>query len=95
MDDTKKMLQTIIKGQSAMKSELLREIQKVDQKVGRLEEKVDGLDKKIDKVEHKLTERIDRLGLQLARLEDDAPTRNEFEDLEKRVARIENKTSLN
>jgi peptidoglycan hydrolase CwlO-like protein len=95
MDDTKKMLHAIINGQSAMQSELLGEIQKVDKKVDQLEEKVGGLSKKVDQAEKRLTVRIDKLGLQLARLEDDAPTINEFEDLEKRVEGIEKKTSLN
>ncbi|QQG41660.1 MAG: hypothetical protein HYV90_05930 [Candidatus Woesebacteria bacterium] len=33
--------------------------------------------------------RIDKLGLQIARLEDDAPTVEEFEDLEKKVVKIQ------
>jgi len=84
MDDTKKMLQAIINGQSAMKSELLAKIDGVDKKV-------DSLDKKIDKVEKNLTERIDKIGLQLASLEDDAPTLDEYDNLEKRVGKLEQK----
>ncbi|MEK7188856.1 MAG: hypothetical protein AAB685_03325 [Patescibacteria group bacterium] len=34
-------------------------------------------------------ERIDKIGLQLANLEDDSPTVDEFDDLEKRVSRLE------
>ena len=34
-------------------------------------------------------ERIDKLGMQLAELEDDAPTIDEFEKLEKRVSTLE------
>lgn len=34
-------------------------------------------------------ERIDKIGLQLANLEDDSPTIDEFDDLEKRVSRLE------
>lgn len=67
MNDTQKMLQAIINGQSTLKQELLSKIDKVDKKV-------DGLDVKLDKVEKNLTERIDKLGKQLAYLEDDAPT---------------------
>ena len=33
--------------------------------------------------------RIDKLGMQLANLEDDAPTIEEFDDLEKRVTKLE------
>ena len=82
MDDTKKMLQAIINGQSAMKSELLT-------KIDALDNKVDNLDHKIDKVDKKLTERIDKIGLQLASLEDDTPTREEFAALETRMGKVE------
>ena len=95
MDNTQKMLRAIINGQSAMKSELLGEIRKVDKKVDSLEGKVDALDKKIDQVEQRLTARIDKLGLQIARLEDDAPTIEEHNELEKRVTKIEQKIATN
>lgn len=84
MDDTKKMLRAIINGQSAMKQELLTEIKKV----------------KTDVVEHrqetkmgfeKVNSRIDKLGKSLAYLEDDAPTREEFDNLEGRVDGLEEK----
>ena len=78
MNDTKKMLQAIINGQSAIKQELSGKIDKVDQKVDRLSEK-------LDKVEKNLTGRIDKLGKQLAYLEDDTPTREEYDKLEQRV----------
>lgn len=91
MDDTKNMLQAIINGQSAMKEELLSKISSVDSKVGSLDEKVNKLDKKVDNVEKNLTKRIDKLGLQIARLEDDAPTRDEFDGLEERVVQVEQK----
>lgn len=48
MNDAGKMFRTIINGQSAMKSELLTGINKVDNKVEHLDQKVDKLDKKID-----------------------------------------------
>ena len=86
MDKTQKMLQAIINGQSAMKSELLGEIRKVDKKV-------DSLDKKIDQVEKTLTERIDKIGLQVANLEDDTPTREEYNELVKRVTKVEQKVT--
>lgn len=34
--------------------------------------------------------RIDKIGLDLAQLSDDAPTIKEFDDLEKRVSKLEN-----
>jgi len=88
MDDTKKMLRTIINGQSLMKSELLNKIDMVDKK---LDEKFGSLDKKINGVEERLTKRIDKLGKSLAYLEDDAPTREEHDELEKRVKKVEQK----
>jgi len=87
MDDTKKMFRAIINGQSSMKSELL-------QKIGVVDKKVDKLDEKIGKVEKNLTERIDKIGLQVARVEDDTPTRDEFDDLEVKVKKVEQKTAL-
>lgn len=41
------------------------------------------------KTEGRLTGRIDKLGMQLASLEDDAPTIEEFDDMEKRVTKLE------
>lgn len=82
MDDTKKMLRAVINGQSAMKSELITKIDSVDKKVDKLDNKIDG-------VEKRLAQRIDKLGRSLAYLEDDAPTRDEFDDLTGRVDKIE------
>jgi hypothetical protein len=52
-------------------------------------EKVDTIDKKVDGVSSvvvKNGERLDKLGLELAKLQDDAPTIEEFA---KRVSRLE------
>ena len=78
MNDTQKMLQAIINGQSAIKQELSGKIDKLDLKV-------DKLDEKLDEVEENLTSRIDKLGKQLAYLEDDTPTREEYDELEEKV----------
>ena len=56
MDDTQKMLQAIVNGQSSFRQEVLG--------------------------------KIDKLGRQLAYLEDDTPTREEFDHLGKRVDKI-------
>lgn len=77
MPDTK-MLQAIINGLRALEEMLMGEIGKVRSDVKRVEVKVDKNGKRIDKV-----------GLQIAYLEDDAPTREEFDDLEKRVKKVE------
>lgn len=86
MNDTQKMLQIIINGQSTFRQEVLSKIDRVNKRVDALGER---LESKIDSVEKKLTERLDKIGRQLAYLEDDAPTREEFDNLERKVNEIE------
>jgi hypothetical protein len=86
MDDTKTMFRAILNGQSAMKAELLTEIRKVDEKIEKLDKR---LSTRLTEVETNLTNRIDKLGLQLAKLEDDSPTRGEFEGRDERVEKLE------
>ena len=86
MDETKKMLQAIINGQSAMKSELLGEIRKLDKK---FDLRIDLLAKETKEGFEKLTERVDKIGLQVARWEDDTPTRAEFDDVNSRLKKLE------
>ena len=74
MSDTK-MLQAILDGQSSIREGMEDGFGKVN--------------KRIDKLENKLTQRIDKIGKQVAFLEDDAPTRDEFDDLEERVVHLE------
>lgn len=50
---------------------------------------INKIDLKIDGVEERLTKRIDKLGLQIANLEDDTPTIEEFDKLERRVSKVE------
>jgi len=90
MSDTK-LLQAILDGQRAIKEELKGDIAQVGKDIAGVKEDIRGLDKKLEKTENKLTERIDKLGLQIARLEDDAPTIDEFEKLIRRVTKLENK----
>jgi DNA repair ATPase RecN len=63
-------------------------------------DKVTSIDSKVDKGFRELKEdvvknrkRIDKLGLQLAELEDDAPTREEHDELEGRLDKLENLTT--
>lgn len=88
MDDVKQMFRKIINGQSAMKSELITRINKVDEK---LTGRVDSLQKEMRGGFKKVNERLDKIGLQAARLEDDTPTVEEFDKLEKRVTKVEQK----
>lgn len=93
MDATQKMLQTIINGQSTIKSELLGEIKKVNNKIDRLETEMKKGFKDVGEKLIKLTKRVDNIGLQLARLEDDTPTIEEFDALERRVSELEEKSA--
>jgi len=79
-----KMLRAVINGQSSMKQELLGKINGVDKKVDKLAGEVKEGFKKVNK-------RIDKLGAQLAYLDDDAPTREEHEELEERVTKVEHR----
>ncbi len=94
MNDTQKMLRTIINGQSSFRQEVLGKIDKLDQKLsGKIDIVEEKLTEKIDKVDINLTKRIDKIGKHLAYLEEDVPTREEFDQLEKRVTKIEPKTT--
>lgn len=44
-------------------------------------------------MEERLTKRIDKVGLAVARLEDDTPTIEEFDTLGKRVTKVEKAVS--
>lgn len=70
-DNSTKMLQKVLEGQTAIRKDIKK------------------IDLKIDGVEERLTKRIDKIGLQVANLEDDAPTIEEFDKLEARVKKVE------
>lgn len=86
MDDVKKMFRTLVNGQSAMKQELLREIKKVDKK---LSGRIDSLSNKTEQGFKEVNKRLDKIGKSVAYLEDDAPTVDEFDKIEKRVKKLE------
>ncbi len=88
--ETKKIIleesRKIINGQSSLKSELLGEIGKLRNEMSKgFEEQK----QKTDQLDKKLTKRINTIGLQIANLEDDTPTRDEYDKLEKRVENLE------
>lgn len=56
-----------------------------------LEKKVGDGNKELKEEILKNRERIDRLGMDLAALSDDAPTVEEFDELDKRVCKLEKK----
>lgn len=85
-DQIIKMLRAIANAQSSLKQELLTEMKNGFNQVN----------KRIDKLELKVIKngkRIDKLGKSLAYLEDDAPTREEHDKLEKRVTKIEHQVT--
>lgn len=64
-------------------------LQPILDKVSSIDKKVDKGFKNVDMRFDETNKRIDKLGMQLASLEDDAPTIEEFDDLEKRVTKLE------
>lgn len=83
-DETQSMLKAILNSHASFRQEFLS-----SQAV--LTKRFDQVDRKIDGVEERLSKRIDSAGKQLAYLEDDAPTGQEFDGLEKRVEKLERK----
>ena len=72
MNDANKMLRAIINGQSALKEELLKKIDRLDRKLRQdFGKRFDILEKKVDEN----TGRLDKIGKQVAFLEEDAPTK--------------------
>lgn len=89
-DDTQQMLRAIINGQSHFRQEVLRKIDRLDEKLTKRIDQVDErLAGRIDSVEKNLSERLDKIDRQLAYLEDDTATREEFDELGKRVDKLE------
>lgn len=93
MEEIKEMLKAVINGQHALRSELFGEVSKMKKETrGAInalrQEMKDGFEK-IDERFDGIDERLDKQGRQLAYLEEDAPTREEFADLESRVDKLE------
>ena len=76
--NTEKIIQAVANGLSTLRMEMLQGFKKVHERIDKLEITLNG---RIDGVE----ERLDIIGKQVAYLEDDAPTREEFDTLEKKV----------
>ena len=64
-------------------------LQTILDKVSSVDNSVSTLDKKVDEGFQRVNERLDKIGLAVAHLEDDTPTIEEFDNLEKRVGRLE------
>lgn len=76
-----KMFRTVVNDLSTLRMEMLKGFKEVNKKIDDLDIQ---LNKRIDDVE----ERLDKIGKQVAYLEDDAPTREEFENLERKVNKL-------
>lgn len=59
-----------------------------------IREDIKRLESKVDQGFKNVNERIDNVGLSVANLEDDAPTVEEFDHLEKRVGKLEQQFAL-
>lgn len=95
MNDTQKMLKILINGQSSLRQDLTIGLKKVSDRIDKFEKQINKkIDEKVDNLEKRLTERIDKIGLAEAELEEDTPTREEFDGLEKRVSKVEVKVAL-
>jgi hypothetical protein len=86
MNEFKKMLTAMVNGQAAFRAEMRKRFDELDKK---FDTRINNLEQKVDKGFGEVHERLDKIGLQVARLEDDAPTREEHVVLEKRVVKIE------
>jgi predicted nuclease with TOPRIM domain len=94
-DTSLKILQMVLNGQNSMKADMMCEFKKVREEIQDSEKR---LGNRIDGVEINLTKlinRVDKLGLDLAKLSDDAPTIKEFDDLVSRVNNLQSKIALN
>jgi BMFP domain-containing protein YqiC len=86
MDEIKEMLRAVINGQHALRTEFNAGFAESDKKIETLRKE---LQKEMREGFDAVNERLDKQGKQLAYLEDDAPTREEFDDLKKRVEKLE------
>lgn len=88
-----KILQAILDGLNQLREDFKRLEKMVDDVDEKLSNKIDSVEEillaRTDKLDQNLTARMDKLGLQIAALEDDAPTNEAFDKLEKRVTKLE------
>ncbi len=68
-------------------------LQAILNRLNQIGEDLNGFKNEVYKRFDRVDERINKLGLQIANLEDDSPTIEEFDHLEKRVGKLE-KTSV-
>lgn len=64
-------------------------LQAILDKVSNLESRGNSNHRELKEEIKKVHDRLDKIGLQLANLEDDAPTIEEFDNLEQRVVKLE------
>ncbi len=86
MDEVKEMIRAVINGQSAMRQEFEKRFDEVDKRF-------DQIEMKMDKRFKEVKDRLDKQGRHLAYLEDDAPTREEYDGLDNRLTKVEKKAA--
>ena len=84
MNDIKSMLRAVINGQSAMKEELMAMIDRNSVDIRKLGRDMNSGFQEVNK-------RLDRQGKSIAYLEDDAPTKKDFDELVEVVDTIKQK----
>ena len=80
---------------------ILEKVNSIDERVNSIDNRVDSTEKKMDRGFDEVKvmisengERIDKIGLQLAKLEDDAPTIEDHEELEGRLEKLERQATI-
>ena len=76
-------------------------VDSIDSRVSSIDNRVDSTEKRMDRGFDEVKvmisengERIDKIGLQLAKLEDDAPTIEDHEELEGRLEKLERQATI-
>jgi hypothetical protein len=87
--DIQKMLKALVKGQAELSNKIDGVYSGLSLEIYELNKKVDSLTKETHKGSKEVNGRIDKLGKSLACLEDDAPTREEFDNLETKATKVE------
>ena len=96
MSDTK-IIQAILEKVNSIDSR----VDSIDSRVSSIDDRVDSTEKRMDRGFDEVKvmisengERIDKIGLQLAKLEDDAPTIEDHEELEDRLEKLERQATI-
>jgi heterodisulfide reductase subunit C len=93
LTEIEKTLRAIANRQSSISEDILKSKKEVLQEVKKVDNKVIKLDGEVKQGFKKVHERLDKIGLQVAYNEDETPSRDEHDALEKRVTKLEHHVS--